>query len=287
MKRKLIITILLISTLLSTSACGGTTTVSETGDTSKVDMSESQAQTETESQFETKTALQMTQKMFAEKFSDVSVSDAVTNAGKILYVTAGEKEDSSNVAELLSSLKGNTWFDYNFVLFTQFFNDKPTVSVMSEFNPELKLSNMLWYDDNGNMIQNMESESSSQTESVAAPNEQRSVSDTKVETEQKKSEAPQISMEQSNALSKANDYLSLTAFSHSGLIKQLEYEGFSNESATYAADNCGADWNEQAASKAKSYLDLTSFSRSGLIDQLQYEGFTAEQAEYGATANGY
>ena len=52
-------------------------------------------------------------------------------------------------------------------------------------------------------------------------------------------------------------------------------------------DNCGADWNEQAAKSAKSYLDFSSFSRSGLIKQLEYEGFTAEQAEYGATAVGY
>lgn len=67
----------------------------------------------------------------------------------------------------------------------------------------------------------------------------------------------------------------------------MEYEGFSNEAATYAADNCGADWNEQAAQKAQDYMDFSSFSRSGLIDQLLYEGFTQEQAEYGVSAVGY
>ena len=70
-------------------------------------------------------------------------------------------------------------------------------------------------------------------------------------------------------------------------MEQLEYEGFSNESSTFAVDNCGADWNEQAAKKAKSYLDFSSFSRDGLIEQLEYEGFTAEQAEYGVAAVGY
>ena len=94
-------------------------------------------------------------------------------------------------------------------------------------------------------------------------------------------------MEYQNALSKAHDYLSFTSFSYSGLIDQLEYEEFSTEAATYAADNCGADWNEQAAMKAQSYMDFSSFSRQGLIDQLLYEGFTQEQAEYGATAVGY
>lgn len=98
---------------------------------------------------------------------------------------------------------------------------------------------------------------------------------------------PQLTIGQKNALSKAKSYLGFSAFSHSGLITQLEYEGFSNEDSTYAVDNCGADWNEQAAKKAKSYLDMTSFSRASLIDQLIYEGFTSEQAEYGATKVGY
>lgn len=94
-------------------------------------------------------------------------------------------------------------------------------------------------------------------------------------------------MGQKNAVRKAKDYLAFTGFSHSGLIEQLEFEGFSTEEATYGADNCGADWNEQAAIKAEEYLNTMSFSRDGLIEQLEFEGFTAEQAEYGATAVGY
>ncbi len=94
-------------------------------------------------------------------------------------------------------------------------------------------------------------------------------------------------MSPKNALSKAKEYLDFTSFSYAGLIDQLEYEGFSTEDATYGADNCGADWNEQAAKKAQDYLDYSSFSRQGLIDQLLFEGFTAEQAEYGVSAVGY
>lgn len=90
-----------------------------------------------------------------------------------------------------------------------------------------------------------------------------------------------------NALRSAREYLNFSAFSYTGLIKQLEYEGYSTEEATYAADNCNANWNEQAAKSAKEYLDISSFSRQGLIDQLIYEGYTQEQAEYGVTQNGY
>lgn len=89
-----------------------------------------------------------------------------------------------------------------------------------------------------------------------------------------------------NALSMAHDYLNYSAFSYKGLIEQLEYEKFSHSDAVYAADNCGADWKEQAAKMAKQYLDYSPFSRGGLIDQLVYEGFTREQAEYGTTKAG-
>lgn len=104
-------------------------------------------------------------------------------------------------------------------------------------------------------------------------------------TEAKKNE--DISLGMKNALSKAKDYLDTMPFSYERLVEQLEFEGYTNEEAVYGADNCGADWNEQAAEKAQDYLDTMSFSRQSLIDQLIFEGFTEEQAEYGVTAVGY
>lgn len=86
---------------------------------------------------------------------------------------------------------------------------------------------------------------------------------------------------QTEALETALNYLSFMAFSREGLIGQLEYEGYTTEDATWAVDNCGADWNEQAIRKAENYVDTMAFSYSGLIDQLEYEGFTTEQATYG------
>lgn len=86
------------------------------------------------------------------------------------------------------------------------------------------------------------------------------------------------SVGEKNALKQAKNYLAFSAFSYTGLIEQLEYEGYTNEEATYAVDNCGADWFEQAAKKAKDYLSYSAFSYSGLIEQLEFEGFTTEQA---------
>lgn len=99
-------------------------------------------------------------------------------------------------------------------------------------------------------------------------------------------EAARGTVAQQNALRSAESYLNFTAFSYSGLIGQLEYEGYSTEDATWAVDRVGADWNEQAALSAASYLEFSSFSRSGLIDQLIFEGFTRAQAEYGVDQTG-
>ena len=90
------------------------------------------------------------------------------------------------------------------------------------------------------------------------------------------------SVGEKNALKKAQSYLNYSAFSRSGLIKQLEYEGFTPEQCKYAVDRCNADWYEQAVKKARSYVNYSAFSRNGLVHQLEYEGFTSGEAEHGA-----
>lgn len=88
---------------------------------------------------------------------------------------------------------------------------------------------------------------------------------------------------QDNAVRSGGSYLDSSAFSRTGLIKQLKYEGYSLADATYAVDHVSVDWNEQAAKSAASYLDSSAFSRSGLMDELLYEGFTQSQASYGVS----
>lgn len=96
-----------------------------------------------------------------------------------------------------------------------------------------------------------------------------------------------LTLGQRNAIGKAEDYLAFSAFSRSGLINQLEFEGFATEEAAFAVDRVAPDWNEQAGLKAQSYLDFSTFSRQGLIDQLVFEGFSAAEAEFGVVAVGY
>lgn len=90
-----------------------------------------------------------------------------------------------------------------------------------------------------------------------------------------------LTVSQEQAIGSAESYLSFAAFSREGLIEQLEFEGFSNDDATFAVDYLDVDWFEQAVLSAESYLEFTNFSREGLIDQLMFEGFSREEAEYG------
>ena len=89
-----------------------------------------------------------------------------------------------------------------------------------------------------------------------------------------------------NALSMADAYLDAMPFSLNELIDQLEYEGFTYGEAKYAADNCGANWKEQAFLKGKLYLDIFDFSRKELIDQLEYDGFSGDEASSAASELG-
>jgi hypothetical protein len=85
---------------------------------------------------------------------------------------------------------------------------------------------------------------------------------------------------------KGTSYLNSSGYSRSGLIKQLLYEGFSNDDAIYAVDAQKTDWRVNAVRKATSYLRSSGYSRSGLIKQLLYEGFSLADSEFAATSVG-
>lgn len=148
-------------------------------------------------------------------------------------------------------------------------------------------------DTNSSNTASSPSDESESAENVEEPAEYPLNSDASVEENEDKPSAEtetsegsvaeeSLTLGQQNALDKAHDYLDYTSFSYAGLIEQLEYEGFTTEESTFAADNCGADWLEQAELKAQEYLDYTSFSKAGLAEQLEFEGFTSDEAEHAA-----
>lgn len=100
-------------------------------------------------------------------------------------------------------------------------------------------------------------------------------------------EEPSLTVSQEQAVISADGYLFMGGFSRSGLIGQLEYEGFSTDDATFAVDSLDVDWSEQAALSAAGYMDMGGFSAQSLLDQLLYEGFTQKQAAYGVGSVGF
>src|SRR5699024_9653926 len=54
--------------------------------------------------------------------------------------------------------------------------------------------------------------------------------------EDKEEDRSSETVSQQNAVGAAKNYIEYTAFSKTGLIEQLEFEGFSNEDATYAVN---------------------------------------------------
>jgi hypothetical protein len=101
-----------------------------------------------------------------------------------------------------------------------------------------------------------------------------------------------MTVSQANAVQAAERYLSMSAFSRSGLIQQLSSqfgEGYPRADAVYAVEHLSVNWNEQAARAAKQHLSERSFSREGLIHQLKArygDGFSHAEAIYGVESTG-
>lgn len=100
------------------------------------------------------------------------------------------------------------------------------------------------------------------------------------------SKGKEPTMEDKNALAKAEVYSSTMHMSKSRIYRQLTSsygEGFPPEAAQYAVDHLVADYKANALEKAKDYQTTMNMSKSRIYDQLTSnygEGFTAEEAQY-------
>lgn len=100
------------------------------------------------------------------------------------------------------------------------------------------------------------------------------------------SKGKEPTMEDKNALAKAESYSSMMHMSKAAIYDQLTssyVEGFPAESAQYAVDHLVADYKANALEKAKDYQTSMNMSRSAIYEQLTSsygEKFTAEEAQY-------
>ena len=86
------------------------------------------------------------------------------------------------------------------------------------------------------------------------------------------------------AVADAKKFLEKANYSYQGLYNDLVYMGYADEDAKYGADNCGADWSEQAVKRAKALAANGITNYDNLVEKLESEGFTGEQAAVGAQA---
>lgn len=84
----------------------------------------------------------------------------------------------------------------------------------------------------------------------------------------------------------AKTYYESSWFSRTGMIDQLEFDGFSNADAAYGVDALGVDWALEAEGMADAEIRSDWFSRQGLIDVLVYQGFTDAEATTAVDALG-
>ena len=100
------------------------------------------------------------------------------------------------------------------------------------------------------------------------------------------SKGKEPTMEDKNALAKAESYSSMMHMSKAAIYDQLTSsygEGFPAESAQYAVDHLVADYKANALEKAKDYQTSMNMSRSAIYEQLTSsygEKFTAEESQY-------
>lgn len=80
----------------------------------------------------------------------------------------------------------------------------------------------------------------------------------------------------------ANLYNKSNHFSYQRMIKQLIFDGYSEEEAAYAANNCNAKWRDNALESAKTLVIATNLSCEDMVDYLIHDGFLEEDAIYAA-----
>jgi uncharacterized repeat protein (TIGR02543 family) len=85
-----------------------------------------------------------------------------------------------------------------------------------------------------------------------------------------------------DALARALRLLSERAYSYDALVYALEeWDSFDHNAAVYAVENCGANWNQQAARRAEEICSSGFRSKQTLKNTLiQNDQFSEAQADY-------
>lgn len=100
-------------------------------------------------------------------------------------------------------------------------------------------------------------------------------------------EADDVKTGHKNAYNTAKKRVDNDAMSRSAVYKDLINNGYSDEEALYAVDECGIDWNDSCYRYGKFRLKYNNFSKKQLETDLQGKGFEQSEIEYALDKLGY
>ena len=202
------------------------------------------------------------------------IIDSLCEKIKELYPDPEDEWERNPVVHLENIVEINyvNYKNEEYIQTYQFWDtDKMTIVTENQYDDEVPLGSISINEDSKEIIQYMY-EKIKEKEKGIEPN-----------TDKKWfSKSPNVKRNKIDALKEAKRYFKTFSFSYYGLIKRLEKNGYSHEDAIYAANYCGANWNEQVVKTAKNYLHFEACSYNKLLDDLiLIEKFTYDQAVYG------
>lgn len=156
-------------------------------------------------------------------------------------------------------------------------NESKVTSSRAESKNESKVTSSRTESKNESKVASSKTES--KNESKVTSSASKSKIESKVESSKSESDND-VPTQYQEVLERAKSFIESGEYSYSGLIEILEFVGYSNDEAEFAALNCNADWNNEAVQCAESYLDIKNMTKDELYGQLEYEGFTKEQISY-------
>ncbi len=98
----------------------------------------------------------------------------------------------------------------------------------------------------------------------------------------------ELTLSQKNALKKITEIDEFLHCSYTYMVEDylIDVEGFDKEDATFAADNCDIDWDNEAILAAEEAVN-DGKSKNGVIDWLKGRGFNNSQIDKAINAVGY
>lgn len=133
------------------------------------------------------------------------------------------------------------------------------------------------------MAMGSDEETSSDTGSSTPASSENQQNDSSTKGEETTEPTTQAKNEdKESAVASAKKYVASEPLSKKATVDRLKSAGYSDTAATYGAENCGADWKQNAVSRANYLLEKKNYTqyKSLEYDLKERYGFTSEELSY-------